>query len=278
MLRDLSPQSRLFYYFSSGYMRFTVIVILLLTAFAAHAGRLSHLTICSMGHERFTVYLDGERRNEQPSDSVRLLNLTREFYHLRIEFADSGLRPVDKKSFQLTDANGRSVDARYELRRTKKGGMSLSFISQTVWPVWIDPARPEPKPYPGSIEAAIQERKANKQKQSSITTSQSASKPAEETCKDSTLNDADYREALAAISAAADEEGRLITARQIIVSNCITVNQLMGVLHLLTTDERKMQLSTLAYPRVTNKGVFFRVRQELQTDASFEKLMKSLPR
>lgn len=263
---------------SPQYMRYLAFTLLLLVAQAAAGSRLSHLTIYSRAHYRFTVYLDGERRNLQPSDSVRVLNLTREFYHLRIEFEDSTLKAIDKKSLQMTDATGRSVDALYELRRNKKGEMVLSFIAQTVWPVWIDPTRPEPKPFPGSIEAAVQQRKANKQKQEAAAAPQSLPATPEKICKDSTLTDADYREALSAISASADEDGRMTTARQIIASNCITVNELTGILHLLYTDERKIDLAAAAYTRVVNKGLFFKVKQELKSDASFEKLMKALPK
>lgn len=245
---------------------------------AAAGSRLSHLTICSREHYRFTVYLDGERKNQQPSDSVRLLNLTREFYHLRIEFQDSTLRAIDKKSLQLTDANGRSVDALYEIRRSKKGQMSLSFVSQTIWPVWVDPTKPEPKPFPGSIEAAVLQRKANKQKQEAAVTPQSLPATPEKTCKDSTLSEAEYKEALAAVAASSDEEGRVATAHQIISSNCITVNELIGILRLLSSDDRKIEIASSAYTHLVNKGVFFKVKQELKSDASFERLMKSLPK
>ena len=261
-------------------MRLIAILSLLLSAQFTVAARLSHITIISRGHLRFTVYLDGQRQNDTPTDSTRILNLTKEFYHLRIEFADSTLKPIDKKSLQMTDANGRSVDARYELRRNRKGLVSLDFVSQTIWPVWIDPTRPEPKPFPGSIEAAVQQRKASKERQESTKVGQTVSQPplvkATSECNDSTLKEPDYKDALAAISTITTEEVRVNTALQITRANCITVHQLTGIMQLFSAEDKKVVIASEAYPHVVNKGLFFKVKQELKSDASFEKVMKSL--
>ncbi len=261
------------------YMRFCVIFCLLLVAHTAGAARISHLTICSREHSRFTLYLDGQRQNPQPLDSIRVLNLSREFYHLRIEFEDTLLKPIDKNSFQLTDAGGRSVDVRYDLHRNRKGDMVFTFISQTIWPVWIDPSKPEPKPFPGSIEAAVQQRRAATKGQNDKGAEKVVPAPAwiNKNCTDSSLSKEDFSQALQAIGAVRNDTIRMATIRQIISSNCISVNNLLDILRLFCkTDEEKLDLAGYSFPHIVNRGIFFKVKYELDNPDSFEKLMKKV--
>jgi len=95
--------------------------LLFVSALTTQAAFYSHVTIYSEDHLKFTGYLKGEKKNDEPQERVRLINLTQSYYKLKIEFTDVSIPPIEKKIFQLTDAYGSPVYATHIIKKTNKG-------------------------------------------------------------------------------------------------------------------------------------------------------------
>ena len=123
-------------------MKLIALFILTIFSQAAWAQRVSHCTIFNEEKKNFTVYLNGEKKNQTPQNNVRIINLTQPWYNLKIEFEDRAIQTIERKKLLLTDANGKPVDAVHKLKQTKNGSYILRWLSQSENPVYIQEAMP----------------------------------------------------------------------------------------------------------------------------------------
>lgn len=123
-------------------MKHFPLFILIIFSQQTLAQRVSHCTIFNEEEKKFTVYLNGEKKNETPQSNVRIVNLTQPYYNLKIKFEDKAIQTIERKKFLLTDASGNPVDAVHKLKQTKNGQYILRWLSQSGNPVYIQAAMP----------------------------------------------------------------------------------------------------------------------------------------
>jgi hypothetical protein len=115
-----------------------------LIALSSFAQQVSHATFYSKEGYPFTIYLNGQKMNEEPQTEVRLINLTQPYYSCEAIFEDPALEPAKRKLLQLTDAHGNRVDVTFVVERNRKGKMKIGWKSQSRFPRYIEEPRPEP--------------------------------------------------------------------------------------------------------------------------------------
>ena len=125
-------------------MRLSFLFVFVCLVGNTFAQQVSHATFYSKEGYPFTIYLNGQKMNDQPQTEVRLINLTQPYYSCEAVFEDPALEPAKRKLLQLTDAHGSRVDVTFVVERNRKGKMKIGWKSQSKYPRYIEEPRPEP--------------------------------------------------------------------------------------------------------------------------------------
>lgn len=88
----------------------------------------SSLTVFSQEGERFYVVLDGVRQNDMPMTNVKITDLDRPNYKVKVIFDDASIEDINKNVF-LQDVDGNPVEVVYNIRPNKKGIMDMRISS-----------------------------------------------------------------------------------------------------------------------------------------------------
>lgn len=88
----------------------------------------SSLTVFSQEGERFYVVLDGIRQNDMPMTNVKITDLDRPNYKVKVIFDNASIDDINKNVF-LQDVDGNPVDVVYNVRPNKKGIMDMRISS-----------------------------------------------------------------------------------------------------------------------------------------------------
>lgn len=280
-------------------------LFILITAAQALAQGVSHATIYSADNYKFTVFLNGEKKNEKPLANVRMINLPQLYYKLKITFEDTTLAPIEKKIFNIQDANGNHVDATYEIVM-KKGEPSIAWRSQTVNPRYIETqptvvivnnapsttvqqtttttTTSTPENDAVKLNTVIGEITINpngssgsgQEKTTTTTTVVSGSSGTAATtsgnCTGTMLNEADFNEAVNSIAARSTEDSKLIMAKQIMSGSCMSCAQVKQMIELLSTEAARLDLAKYAYARTIDKGNYFKINSVFKEDKSVDEL------
>ncbi len=273
----------------------------------ANAQGVSHCTIYSSDQYKFTVYLNGEKKNDVPDDNVRIVNLTQRYYKLKVEFQDTSLAPIEKKIFNLQDANGNPVDATFEINRSRKGELNVYWRSQSVHPPYIDEeptvvvvpsatavqqttttttttSSPDASginvstPF-GSVRVNTGETNdASSTQETTTTTVYTSSAPAATGtgCAGTVMGDSDFKSALSAVAGRSAEESKLLMAKQIMSGSCMASTQVKQMLQQLSTEQARLELAIFAYDRTVDKGNYYKVNDVFQNEASVDELNKAI--
>lgn len=285
------------------------ILTLLILAFPVFAeAQVSHSTIYSEDGLAFTVYLNGDRMNDPPASKVRMINLTQPYYSIKIEFDDPELVPIEKKIFQLTDSKGVRVDVTHIIKRTKKGKLVLRWKSHSVRPGYIEEDEPtvviinnggsgqviertttttrvdETEGVSmsfGGIGGSVRVNTGTAPIEETTTTTTVVSTPGATSggalpCSGTVLGTKDYNAAIGSVAARSTDNGKLLSAKQIISSNCLTTEQVMEMVTLLEVEESRLDLATYAYPYVLDQGSYFKMNSVFSNDESIDELNQAI--
>lgn len=263
------------------------------------AQRVAHATIYSEGHEKFTVYLNNEKKNDEPKENVRIINLTQLYFKLHIEFEDQALAPIDRKLFQVQNAQGNPVDATFKITKNKKGEMGIHWVSQTDFPSYIETNKPTVIVVPGTVvqqtTTQTQVSEPNGVRMSfgvpggSVNINTGTSNPTSEKTTTTTivgnsnatnlpcanvLGEADFNDALKSINARSSEESKVLSAKQIIASNCFTTAMVKKVLQIFPSEDKKLEIAKFSYAHTIDQGNYFKLNSEFKNESSIDELNK----
>jgi hypothetical protein len=84
----------------------------------------------------------------------------------------------------------------------------------------------------------------------------------------------EFNQAVQSIQNSAFENTRAEVAKQILRSRCATVDQISGIIRLMTYDNTKLELAKYAHDYVYDKDNYFRVAEALEYDANKRRLME----
>ncbi len=275
---------------------FYIFLFLSLGTFNLNAQRVAHATIYSEDHHKFTVYLNNEKKNEVPQENVRIINLTQLYFKLRIEFEDASLAPIERKLFQVQNAQGNPVDATFKITANKKGELGLHWVSQMDNPSYIETNKPtvivvqgatvqhtttqtvaEPSGVrmnfgvPGG-NISINTGAGNTNTEKTTTTAVIANGGASTLPCSNVLGEADFNEVLKNIAARSTDEGKVLSAKQIISSNCFTVVMVKRVMQLFASEDKKLEIATYAYLHTIDKGNYYKLNNEFKDEKKIDAL------
>ena len=296
-------------------MKQSFLLLLCLTAFSsAIAQQVSHATFYSKEGYLFTIFLNGQKMNDEPQTEVRLINLTQPYYSCEAVFEDPNLEPAVRKLLQLTDSHGSRVDATFVVEHSRKGPMKIGWKSQSLYPRYIEEERNEPTIVVvggGAQQEVVRQTTTTRTVESTsdgvnmsfggiggrvnintgysepvveevTTTTTVVNQPAATStntdlpCGGTILGTQDFEMALKSISLRSSEDGKLTAAKQIVSTNCFTTDQVRRVVELLTTEEGRLNLAIYAYPFVLDKGSYFKMNGVFAKEASIDEMNKAI--
>lgn len=285
-----------------------ILVSILLATLSSQAEFISHCTIYSENGEKFTVYFNGEKKNEEPSEHVRIINLTQSYYSLKIKFEDATIPDIVSNVFNIHDANGNPVDATFIISKNKKGIIGIHWKSQTVFPGYIETNKPtvviinsgnqvvqqttttttsEPNGVnmdfglPGGsmhIKTGSNDNTSSTKQTTTTVISNPviASTSASSPCSGTILGDDDFSGATKSILARSTVEGKILSAKQIIGNNCLSVLQVKTIVKLFEGDETRLDIAKYAYNTTIDKGNYYKLNEVFTNEASIDELNKAL--
>ena len=282
-------------------MRIFASLLLVMFVAAVHAQGVAHCTIYNEEGIRFTVYLNGEKMNDTPLDRVRMINLTQNYYKIKVEFDGDSIPPIERKIFQLTNADGVKVDAIHILKRNKKGEWGLHWKSQSVAPRYI-----EDKPTVVVVNNGVQQTTttttttepdgnrisfgvpgghvsintggsgASTTRETTTTTAAAAPAAGTAPCTGNILTQNEFADALKSINARSTEDGKLSSAKQVLSANCVNVEMVRSVMKLFTTDDKKLEVAKYAYANTVDKGSYYKLNGEFANESSIDALNSAI--
>lgn len=285
-----------------------IVGTLFAVAATAIAQSVSHCTIYNEENLKFTVFLNGEQKNDEPTSRVRMINLTQPYYKLRIVFEDNSLKNIERGIFQLTNAAGSPVDATHVIKLNKKGEPKLSWQSQTDFPAYIETNKPT---------VVVVQQGGTVQQTTTTTTNNGASNggvsldiglpigiggvrinTAEPSTKQTTttttvaaapatngavpcaggaiFGEDDFKAALKSIKARSSDDGKLLSAKQFVSANCMNVSQVKTIMQAFGGEDKKLDFAKYAYEHTIDKGNYFRLNDEFKDEKNIDELAKAI--
>ncbi len=286
-------------------MRLSVIIISVFLSLGALAQQVSHATFYSKEGYLFTIYLNGQKMNDVPQTEVRLINLTQPYYSCKAVFEDPTLAPAERKLLGLTDANGNRVDATFVVEHNRKGEMKIGWKSHSLYPRYIEEDNsPTVVVVGGGTQGQVHQTTTTRVVESgttdgvrmsfggmggSVSINTGIAQPVvEETttttvvqgsgtaaalpCTGTLLNNQDFEAALKSVSMRSSEEGKLLSGKQIISTNCLVTEQIKRIVALLETEQSRLDIAIYAYPFALDKGSYFKMNSLFEQEASIDAL------
>ena len=104
-----------------------IFTFLLGALFSVQSFSQASAVVFSEAGEKFTVYLNGEKKNTTPQVNVKIQGLTSEFYQARIDFEDALLSDFTEGNFAVQSGS----EVTYIVKKNKKGEYVLRYYGQT---------------------------------------------------------------------------------------------------------------------------------------------------
>ena len=93
------------------------------------------LAVYSEDGDKFTLFVNGEQVNAEPSANAKIENTNNDFALVRIVFADTNIPTIEKKNLQIAEpgVNAKGpVSVVFKVKVNKKGEHVLSFVSRSA--------------------------------------------------------------------------------------------------------------------------------------------------
>lgn len=75
------------------------------------------LTVFNTGNDRFTVFLNGVQKNNQPQSKVEINGLLDLFYNVKIVFENPALHSISRSNVAVSDGDDNLMDVQYKLSK-----------------------------------------------------------------------------------------------------------------------------------------------------------------
>jgi hypothetical protein len=278
----------------------------------AQFGPVGHLTIFSEDGDKFTLILNGEQINDVPQTNLRVEDLNQPYYNAKIKFQDQTLMEISKNNLTLADADGNFTDVTYKIRRDKnnKTKMKMNFFSAIpVQPNFVPAPNVHVIHYgqPHAVGGVTQTTTTTTQTggvnvgvgvnvgginmgvsindsmggevvtQTTTTTTHSGNQPVHydepRGCGGySCMSPGDFNAALATIKKQSFEDTRLKTAKQVITSNCLNVNQIIQIANTFNFEDNKLEFAKFAYDFCIEPRNYFKLNEIFSFSSNVEEL------
>lgn len=206
------------------------------------------LTVTSTDRQGFWLFVDDILQNEMPVRSICVRNFWPDDYHIRVELDNKPHNCIGQyvdmsrsqtlsiiQRHNMYGLDFKSIQVRPELTMEL-----ITSESPTVPTVMPEPALPPmPAPMPP------------------VPTS---------------MDPKDYDDAYRMISGQSFDNTKLTMAKQVVASNPMTANQILGICKLFSFENNKLEFAKYAYDHCTDKNKYFLLYEAFSYDASKQEL------
>lgn len=109
-------------------MKILITHLAILAACSGVWSQTANAVVFSENGERFTLFLNGEKKNNSPAANVKVSGLTGEFYQARIDFEDPSLPDFSNTNFAVQ----KGLEVTYVVKMNKKGEYVLRYTSESA--------------------------------------------------------------------------------------------------------------------------------------------------
>lgn len=230
-------------------MKKILFFILLIPAFA-NAQFTSDFLVYNPFNEPFTVYINNSAINRIPTNKLIVNELQPGNYFISIVFANATIQPITQNIY--IPANALS-----SLKLIKNGNFYTTEISNPIAynAINYNPNDPNIHPVPPTPQPPAPEPQ----------TTQGGY------C-DYPMADNDFASALASIKSKSFDKDKLIVAKQITNSNCLTSNQVKQIMELFSFESEKLEFAKFAYTHTFDPENYYKVNDAFSFSSSISEL------
>jgi hypothetical protein len=247
---------------------FLAIVILVLSGNAfAQTG---NLYFYSENGEKFSVVINGLRKNDLPQSQVRVTGLIAAPYLVKIILSDTSsgvlnakIYAADKKekSFVILPKQGSGSQ-----KGTQEASADKDLLDETNTKYMLKPAGENTIYEAGTIQPSMGFSKNNPPQPKTATESPNpCSYP---------FNDGSFAAAVKHMEAANQNDSQLSEAMKLVSNNCLSCNQIRQLVKIFTSEANRLQLAKYAYDFAFDQQNYDKVINSFTAAASAEELRK----
>lgn len=218
----------------------------------------SSLTVYTENGAPFFLVVNGMRRNDEPRQRVWAAGLSPFNNNIEIDFADNVTPPIRRQLNLADPLEGEPVDMTLVITIDREGRPRLKFMQA----VSAERGRTDhDMPYVGTGNG----RPMGVAPQPPMATPSTPPPPAP-------MDPASFNDAKTAIQSANFDDGKFSTAKTILATNYLTVDQVIQVCNLFAFDDRKLDFAKFAYSHTVDPNNYYRVAAVFAFDTNKEAL------
>lgn len=217
----------------------------------------SSLTIFSVNGDQFFLIINGIKQNTYPQTKVRVEDLPQVTNDIQIIFNDNRTQAIQKRISFTNPVDDRAIDLVLKIERMQYGP-ALSFHKSSQL---MHDYRPEQGEYVMHYCKEVV-------RQPVVNVPPPPPPPPAHRAMDSRT----FADAKQSISSGSFESTRLSTAKTILASNFICVDQVMEICRLFNFDDSKLEFAKYAYSKTVDENNYFKVGNVFSFSSSKEDL------
>ena len=287
-----------------------MIMVLLQTMLFAQP---SSLIFFTENGEKFILFVDGDQKNEAPMARVTAKEIQADFAQVKIQFEHPGA-PILKQQMmidagmEMTTVIRKNKKGRYIMRPVssvpapQEPGPNTVRIEEAVSPDNVEnnsnrtvsmSAQNSQSTTENSDHVSVGIGVSDGQDHmnmnvsvtltgnfdESTTVGESAPAPTPKepgTPSCTPMASVDYSRAKKSINTKSFADEKMTIVKQVLRANCLSVDQVIGLIELFTFEENKLELAKAAYPKTTDQGNYYQINDALTYSESVEELNRFL--
>jgi hypothetical protein len=210
------------------------------------------LIVFAPGGEKFTLYYNGDRQNDDPAPRVQVDNISGPSFKVKVVFESNGVPDLGKTIF-----NRPGTTMYYALVKNQKN----AFILQTATEEWSNVTEEQPKPEGKAVSASPTGEKSGVEKKGG-------------TGCDNPMTEPDFIASLVSVSAAPFDGPKLSAAKKVASGNCLTTAQVIHVMSTFDMESSRLSFAKYAYEHTWDQDHYSDVSDALNSDSSRDDLEK----
>lgn len=275
------------------------------------AQSLSNLILFTENGEKFTVTVNGEKRNESASSRVKVEGLKGDFHQILVEFEEKELGVVSQ-NFVLDPG----TEQKAQITMKKNGKWAIRPFGEPVpldqvvkaepTPAVREEYRAEPSETPAEtvvtttttrpdgagesidmqigvggesigVSVKVNDGSIHQSTTTTVAETRSATSPAPaETMVQvdgcTAMADADFKDALHSLKAKTFSDSRMTQAKQILKSNCMSAEQIKMVMGAFEYEDDKLEFAKAAYDRCADPENYWKVNDAFEFEMTIDEL------
>ncbi len=214
-----------------------LVIILISISVFADAQKTSNLIIFSKNEDLFKVTLNGIEQNIIPLSIVKMNDLQSVSYEMKIIFENTTYNSIENNIFTKT-----GYETTYIIKNQRNGQKELRWYNDTI--------------LPQKEIVKIEKEKENKDTEKNKKVYKMPGYSGPIGCSHP-MSDANFRVAKNTVLKTDFESKKLIIAKQIVTSNCLTANQVKHLAGSFDFEDTKIRLAKFAYKKTYDVGNYF---------------------